>query len=173
MKYFSTIANACKEVYSKPSYYVVTILGGLLLMSLNAVFRNYSLLWHNFSFSLLFSLIMGLIDSLTVSAFILLSILSLLGGMVLAMSIFLIRRQWTMSASVGLPGIIIAILAPACPSCALGLLSTLGVGGILAFLPFGGTEFGILGVVILIMSIGYLSRKIVTKTCELKQRNKS
>lgn len=171
MKYVGTIAEACKCVYSKPSYYLITMVSGVILISLNAVVRNYSLLWHQFSISLLFSLITGSISSLTISALVLLSFISLLGGIVFSMSLFLLRRQLTMNASLGLPGIIVAILAPACPSCALGLLSTLGIGGVLAFLPLGGTEFGLLGIVILMVSIGYLSRKIVTKTCEIKQGN--
>ena len=169
MKYFTNIIEASKEVYSKVGYYFLTAVSGLLLMSLNAVVRNYSLLGRNFSFSLLFSLIIGLIDSFTIPSFILLAIISLLGGVVVSMSIFLIRRQFTLSASLGAPSIIVAILAPACPSCALGLLSTLGIGGVLTFLPLGGTEFGILGVIILVASIAYLSGKIATRVCERKK----
>lgn len=168
MEYLHNIINAGKEVYSSPRYYLITIAGALLLLSLNALFRNYKLLWNDFSFSLLFSLIYGLISTFTPIALFFLFLTSLLGGIVIALSIFLIRRQLAMQASLGAPSILIAILAPACPSCALGLLGLFGISGVLAFLPLQGFEFAILGIILLLLSVGYLSTKIVSVVCEVK-----
>ncbi|HLC71254.1 MAG TPA: hypothetical protein VJI32_04550 [Candidatus Nanoarchaeia archaeon] len=167
MKYLHHSIKASKEVYSSPSYYTITIFSALVLVGLNVVLRNYSLLFDQFSFSLLLSLIYGLLSTFTPLALLFLAITSLLGGMVIALSIFLIRRQLAMQASVGAPSILIAILAPACPSCALGLLGLLGISGVLAFLPLKGFEFAILGIILLLISIGYLSSKIVLTVCEV------
>jgi len=66
--------------------------------------------------------------------------------------------------------VLVSIVAPACPSCAIGLLSILGLGGFLAVLPFKGLELGVLGVVVLIFSTVYLSGKIVTNTCTINTK---
>ncbi len=168
MKYIHNIIQASKEIYSSAGYYLITIIGTLVLLSLNAVVRNYKVLFHDFSFSLLFSLIYGLMTTFTPIALLFLIIISLLGGIVLAFSIFLVRRQLAMQASLGAPSILIAILAPACPSCALGLLGLLGISGVLAFLPLKGFEFAILGIILLLISAYYLSGKIVANACEMK-----
>ncbi len=170
MRYFTfkTIIPACKEVYQQRSYFLITGVSTFVLLSLNAIVRNYKLLFNNFSFSLLWSLVYGLMASFTPLAFLFLIIISLLGGMVLTFSIFLIRRQFAMQASLGAPSILIAILAPACPSCALGLLGLFGIGGVLAFLPLKGFEFVILGIILLLLSVTYLSTKIMATVCEVK-----
>ena len=168
MKYLHNIINASKEVYSSTWYYLITGGSALILLSLNALFRNYDLLFNNFSFSLLFSLIYGLFISFTPLALLFLFITSLLGGVVITFSIFLIRRQLALQASIGAPSVLIAILAPACPSCALGLLGLLGVSGVLAFLPLKGFEFAILGIILLFISVSYLSTKIISTVCEVK-----
>ena len=168
MKYLETIINASKEVYSTKRYCLLTLLSALLLVSLNAVMRNYQLLFKNFSFSLLLSLIYGLITSFTPLALILLVIISLLGGAVVTFSVYLIRRQIALQASAGIPGILIAILAPACPSCALGLLGLLGISGTLTFLPLQGYEFALLSIILILFSIAYLSAKIVSNICEVR-----
>lgn len=170
MKYSHNIIQASKEVYSSLQYYGITILGALILVSLNALFRNYKLLWHDFSFSLLFSLIYGLWTTFTPLALLFLIITSLLGGIVIAFSIFLIHRQLAVQASVGAPSILISILAPACPSCALGLLGLFGIGGVLAFLPLKGFEFALIGIGLLLISINYLSAKIISTVCEVKNK---
>lgn len=165
---FKAIVPASKEVYKDGKYFLITGTSAVALLSLNAIVRNYKLLFGNFSFSLLWSLIYGLMASFTPLAFLFLIIISLLGGIVITYSAYLIKRQLTLQASLGTPGILIAILAPACPSCALGLLSLLGMGGVLAFLPLGGLELGILGIFLLFLSVTHLSTKIMANVCEVK-----
>lgn len=93
--------------------------------------------------------------------------ISLLGGIVISLSLFLVRRQ--IQAGIGWgSGIAVGVLAPACPSCAIGLASLLGLSGFFAVLPFKGRELGILGIGILLGSLFYLSNKISTKTCDIK-----
>lgn len=168
MKYLSKVIPAVQEVYTQKRYYFISIISAVVLMSLNALVRNYKLLWSNFSFSLMYSLVVGLWTSFTLGAFIILIIISLLGGVIVSMSVFLLQRQLATSASMGASGIIIAVLAPACPSCALGLFSILGLSGLLAFLPLKGLELGIMGIILLLGTITYISHKIATTVCEVK-----
>jgi hypothetical protein len=92
---------------------------------------------------------------------------SLLSGIVLSLSLFLLKRQLSYSAGIGLSGIITSILTPACSSCALGLAGILGIGGFLSVLPFKGMELGVVGIVLLLISIVYLSKKITMIICKI------
>ena len=102
------------------------------------------------------------------SSLILLIAMSVLAGIVVSMSVFLVRRQIKGSAGAGSSSVLISILAPSCPSCAIGLLSVLGLGGFIGALPFKGVELGVVGVIGLLISLVYMSEKIVTKTCDIK-----
>lgn len=168
MNSITSIQNAFQEVYAHKRFFLVTVLSSGILYSLNAVIRNYTLLKGQFSFSLLLALIGGIPTTFTPLSLILLVTLSLLGGIVFTFSLFILTHQTTMSASASLPGILGAVLAPACPACALGVFGTLGIGGLLTFLPWKGLEFGFLAIGLLLGSLFYLSKKISTKTCDVK-----
>ena len=172
MGYFKIVKRAFQQVYAEKKYYGITILGFMVLMVLNAIFRNYKVLFSSFSFSLLFSLVIGLWTSFTFSAFLILVILCGLGGILIAFSIFLLRRQLAMSASVGISGIVVAVVAPACSACALGLFGLLGISGVLAFLPLKGLEFALLGIIIVLFSLVYLSKKITTTVCVVNPKKR-
>ena len=92
--------------------------------------------------------------------------MSVLAGIVTAMTVFLVKRQvkWNLKAT---SSILVSLIAPACPSCGIGLLSILGFGGFLAMLPFKGLELGFISIGLLGVSIIYLSNKITTKTCSI------
>ncbi|MCH7664188.1 MAG: hypothetical protein IH859_10020 [Chloroflexi bacterium] len=49
------------------------------------------------------------------------------------------------------------------------LVGAMAIGGFLAVLPFKGLELGIFGIILLGVSVIYLSNKVVTKTCSIKQ----
>lgn len=169
MKWFREVSAASKEVYALSWYWSVTVITAVILFSLNNIIRNYKILVHDFSTLLLFSLIRGTFTSLPLYAIISLIFNSLLGGAVMAFSIFIIRRQAALGISTSITGIIVSIFAPACPACALSLLGILGLSGFLVLLPFKGIELGILGIVILVGSLVFLSKKINTAVCEVKE----
>ena len=169
MNIFMSVVGAGKEVYSTAKYYGITVISVVLLLSFNALFRNYKLLWNQFSFKLLFSLIYGFLASLTISALILIMVISVLGGIVVTGSIFLLRRQISSGLPAGALGIATAIIAPACPACAVGLFGLLGITGALTFLPLQGLEFSIIAIVFLLLSLLYVSKKITTVVCEVRK----
>ncbi len=159
--------TAIKEVFSEKKYYALSVGFAVLVFASNSLLLNYKLLLSSFSLSLAWSLFVGfpsLISKIGLSFLLLIAILS---GIVISMSVFLVRRQIKGGYSAGSTGLIAGLLTPACPSCALSVLGVLGLGGFLSVLPFKGLELGILGILVLVGSIGYLSKKIVTKVCEL------
>ena len=146
MRYVHKIRDALKEVYASERYYVLTLGVALVIYLFNTLVNNYRILFYNFSFPLLFSLIQGTFVSMTPLSLFLLIIISLLAGIVTAMTVFLIKRQVTGQIVASSSGIIVSLITPTCPSCAIGLLSVLGFGGFLTVLPFKGLELGIVGI---------------------------
>jgi len=168
MEYLNTI-QSLSEVYAEKKYFVYSGLFGLLVFSLNALLGNFKLIASQFSLVLIFDLLVSAHKTMSTVSFVFLLIISLLSGIVFSLSIFLFKRQVSYSAGVGFTGIISSILVPACSSCALGLAGILGIGGFLSVLPFKGLELGVLGMVLLSVSIVYLSGKIAKKVCEVNK----
>lgn len=169
MKEITKTKEALKEVYSGKKYFVFSGLFSFFVFSFNAAIRNYKLLFSEFSVSLFLNLVIGVHSTMSPISFLFLIIISLLSGIVFSLSLFLLKRQISYSAGIGLSGIITSILTPACSSCALGLAGILGIGGFLSVLPFKGLELGVLGIVLSGVSLVYLSDKIATKVCDIKK----
>ena len=169
MKYVNQVQEALNEVYAEKKYFVLSALFSLAVFSLNALIGNFKLIASQFSLPLIFDLIISTHSTMSTVSFVFLLIISLLSGVVFSLSIFLVKRQISYGAGIGFSGIIASVLTPACSSCAPGLAGVLGIGGFLGVLPFKGMELGVLGIVLLSVSLMYLSGKIVTKTCEVKK----
>jgi len=167
MNYIHKVQEALKEVYSSNRYLVITISVALFLFLFNTLVNNYRILFSDFSFSLFFSLLKGTLASMTTLSIIILIVMSILAGIVVAMTVYLLKKQVTGNLKAISSSISVSLIVPACPSCAIGLLSVLGFGGFLAVLPFKGLELGFLGIGILGASTIYLSKKITTKTCDI------
>jgi len=172
MGYENKARNALKEVYNSKKYLFITISVALVLFLFNILVNNYRILFSNFSFSLFFSLIQGTLASITILSIIILIVMSILAGIVVAMTIYLIRRQIKGSFKTSSSSVLVSLIVPTCSSCAMGFLSLLGIGGFLTVLPFKGLELGFLGIGLLGISVVYLLNKIVTKTCSItSQKN--
>ena len=167
MKHINRVQEALKENYRSKRYLVITISVALVLFLFNILVNNYRILFSDFSFPILFSLLSGTLSSMTTLAILLLIVMSVLAGIVVAMTVYLVRRQIKGSLKASSSSVLVSLIAPACPSCGIGLLSVLGFSGFLAVLPFKGLELGFLGIVLLGISIFYLSNKITTKTCSI------
>ncbi len=169
MKELKNIIKALYEVYSEKKYFLFSALFSFFVFSLNAVIGNYKLLLGEFSVTLFFNLLMSAHSNMSEISFSVLILISLLSGIVFSLSLFLLKRQITYSTGISFSGIIASILTPACSSCALGLAGILGIGGFLSVLPFKGMELGILGIILLVLSIFYQSNKIATKVCAIDE----
>jgi len=78
----------------------------------------------------------------------------------------------TKAGAVSVTGLISGVFGIGCAACGTFILTSLlalfGATGVLAFLPFGGEEFGILGVLLLLYSIFLLLKKINSPlVCEI------
>ncbi len=159
------------EVYKQFWYGALTFLFALLLIILNILLPNYRLLFSDFSLNEVWLLLFSGFSNIPPASFIVLILISALGGMTLSFMAYLLRRQAGFSTA-GPLGILASILIPACPSCAIGVIPFLGLGGFLSTLPFKGLAFSIIGIAILVASILFMSGKIVAASCEIPRKNK-
>jgi len=167
MKYVDSILPALKEVFRDKKYWGLAVGFTFIAMAFNLLVTNFSLLKNQFSIGLFFTLLFGSMAAMPKFSLSLLVIMAILGGVVTSMSIFLVTRQ--VSGAAAGSSVLLAVIAPACPSCAIGPLAALGLGGYLAVLPFRGVEIGILGLVVLVGALLFLSTKITTKICGVKK----
>lgn len=130
--------------------------------------------------SFVLSLYASLLTNFTVFSALYLILVSVLFGINIALLTFYIRRRQERShnttahlASIG--GIISAVLGIGCAACGsvvlTAVLSLFGAGGLLLILPLHGIEFGIIGFILLLVSIRYLIKRINDPfVCPMKLR---
>ena len=177
-EYISNTISALKEVYNKPIQCLFSLGLSFLFLSLNILIFQFtqlgtllikepSLYFKTYFYSLGNLPILSLMSTLT---------LSLLSSILIVMLIYGYRKNIAMNSQKGAAGassgLVIGLLAPACPSCGIGLLSALGLGGLGTVLPFGGQEIGIIGILVLLVSIVYVSGQIVAPVCKLPRKRR-
>lgn len=105
--------------------------------------------------------------------------LAVLFGIYIALFTHLLRNRIRQirkkSVASGVLGIGIGTLGVGCAACGSflvpGLLSLLGAGGAMALLPLGGSEFGIAGVILLLIAVAALVRQIGNPAmCRIKKQ---
>ncbi len=173
MKSKNLMLTAAKEVYRSWYNIILTVAVTIATYWFNVLIKNYRLLLDSFDFKFAFFSVWGSPSVMPLSAYLFLSVVSILTGIIVTYMVFLLRRQINERMGTGLLGILAGVIAPGCASCALGVLSLLGLTSLLAVLPFGGMEFAVLGLGLLGYAWYVLSKKIVTKVCEVPQRKKN
>lgn len=171
------ILDALQKVFRRPIYVVFALSISALVFVLAVWLPNIRLVAGIVSspdipLSSKFEVPLSLLGSITTN-FTLLSAtytiaISILFGMYIAMTVYFLRwRIKDVSQSgiaTGFLGIASGVLGVGCGACGAFLLtsflSLIGAGGILAFLPLGGGEFGILGVILLSVALYMTAKKI-------------
>ncbi len=94
-------------------------------------------------------------------------VIALLFGVYIAMIIYFLKRRIKEvgqgGVATGFLGITSGVLGVGCAACGSFLLTSLslvGASGVLTFLPLGGSEFGIIGVILLALAIYMTAKKI-------------
>ncbi len=94
--------------------------------------------------------------------------IAILFGVYVAMITYFLKRRIKEvgqgGVATGFLGITSGVLGVGCAACGSFLLTSLslvGAGGVLVFLPLGGSEFGIIGAVLLALAIYMTAKKII------------
>jgi len=164
------ISQALKKVFNNKSYVLLASGFAVVFLVINLLIPNIRMVWSDPTTAGM--LIWATAQSIAGMSLIFLIGEALLAGMVMAMSAFVIKRQVRMGWRAGSTGFLASVVTPTCPSCAIGLLPVLGLGGVMTALPFGGWELAFLSVAILSGTLVYLSRKVITDTCKIKEKKR-
>lgn len=168
-----------KAVFSNFRYVKLAVFASFIVFSGVMLFPNLSLINTvtssnviNFAekTKFLFSLYGAIATNFTVFSATYTIAISILFGINLALLVYYIRRVKSVKTSnkkihlAGIGGMISGLLGIGCVACGslilTGVLAMVGAGGLLLYLPLRGAEFGILGVLLLLVSIYLVSKKI-------------
>lgn len=171
----TNVLKSFKEVFKKPRYAIFAMAISFVIYVISIWLPSKDLLRLVFDSELFdfgekikfLGSMFGLIKTnFTIISGTLVVILSLLGGINMALLTFYFRRRIKLQKSVGigLLGIISGFLGIGCASCGSIVLSSLigfsAASSFVGIFPFGGLEFAVLGTIILIISICLTARKI-------------
>ena len=164
-------------VFRKPAYLLLATLIASVVFSIAVWLPSLQLIWivaQTASLSELVSLLWSLYGAIS-SNFTLVSatyttVIAGLFGMNVALLTYYIQRMrgglsgLRSTGAAGIGGLISGTFGIGCAACGTfiftSVLALFGVAGILAYLPFGGEEFGFLGVGLLLYSVYALTKKI-------------
>ncbi len=171
------VFQALQKVFRKPQYTILALITSVVVFAFAVWFPNLSLIVEimghpGISLSQKLDLPISLLGSIATN-FTLLSAsytiaIALLFGINLVMMVYFLRRKVSevrqSGVTTGFIGLASGVLGMGCAACGSLLLtsglSIVGASGILAFLPLAGGEFGILGVILLLVSIYLIAKQI-------------
>lgn len=171
------VIQALQKVFRKPEYAIFALVVSVLVFVFAVWLPNIRLIASivgSSSIPLLskFELPLSLLGSITTNFTVLSATytiaISILFGMYISMIVYFLRRRIKdikqSGMATGFLGIASGVLGVGCGACGAFLLtsflSLIGAGGILAFLPLGGSEFGILGVILLSFALYKVAKQI-------------
>lgn len=166
-----------KRVFREPRYALATtalfasVLSLILLIPYTDIITQvlFSGATLQTKLTFIFSLYGTLQSKFTLLGMINILLLSLLFAVNVALLVFYIRRRKMVGGSVGIQaagvaGMVAGLFGIGCAACGsvivTAFLALFSAGGLLLLLPFGGAEFGVFGLVMLLVSIGFLIKRI-------------
>lgn len=171
------VIQALQKVFRKPGLVVLALIISASVFVFAVWLPNIKLVASivsspDVSFASKFELPLSLLGSIATN-FTLLSAtytiaISILFGMYISLGVYFLRRRIRDikqgGITTGFLGIASGVLGVGCGACGAFLLtsflSLIGAGGILTFLPLGGSEFGILGVMLLAFALYKVAQQI-------------
>ncbi len=170
------ILDALQKVFRKPGYVVLALLVSASVFVLAVWLPNIRLVAGIVSspdvafvskIQLPLSLLGSIGTNFTPLSATYTTVIAVLFGMYVVMMTYFLKRRIKEvgqgGVTTGFLGIASGVLGVGCAACGSFLLTSLtlvGAGGVLAFLPLGGSEFGILGAILLTVAIYITAKKI-------------
>lgn len=165
-------------IFKQPLYLLIASFVALAVFSIAVWMPNFALIYEVLlsdtagvleKASFVLSLYGSIITNFTIASASYTILIAVLFGVHVALLTYYIRTRRAKEAGVqsvgwlGMSGVVSGFLGVGCAACGSLIISsvlTVSGAGILLFLPFGGKEFGYLGVGILCYAIYSLSKKI-------------
>lgn len=186
-EYFSAFWKT-KKLFRRPRVLLVALVSGTLLFLTALWLPNYRLtqiilVSDTFSLSKKAQILIHSLGSFQTNftgsdrVFILLT--SVLGGLTVALLLWYMKHTFKVQkeAGVSLLGVLLSFIGIGCSACGSVILTSIfGISStywLTSVLPFGGLEFSIMSVVLLLGSLFYLSKKIQSPVvCHIKPKSR-
>ncbi len=169
--------NTFCRIFIRPIYVLLAFVVTTISFAFSVWLPNLGLLWSflisNASLGEKFSLMISLLESIstnftTLSAILTISI-AILFGLYVAIIVYFIAQRRMISGNqvaTGAGGFISGLFGIGCAACGSFLFTSLfgltGASAVIAFLPLGGAEFSILGIVLMLVAIVITLKRINT-----------
>lgn len=186
-RYLKYLMIAFGRVFAFPLYVLLASTIAITAFLLAVWFPNFGLIVQIFSdsgtplsarFGIMFSLLGGISTNFSLFSAAYTIAIAVFFGCTTAMIVYLLRQRRLAAAgqniAIGSGAMASGVLGIGCAACgsliAGAILPFLGATGALALLPLNGEEFGILSVVLLLVSLALISKSIAEPvTCPLVQ----
>lgn len=172
------MVGVLSKVFSQPRYSIMAIIVALTLVSAALLLPNRELLFgvlmsdsvgigHKINF--LLSLLGSITTNFSFLSASYLILVAIMFGLNISLLTYYIRRRQSRETSrkiqlANIGGIVSAVFGIGCMTCGSVVLTAIfgifGAGAIIAFLPWHGFEFGIIGLLLLSFSIYYIGKRI-------------
>ena len=169
-----------KIVFSEKKYFFITLSVAFLFYLLNVLitnFRNVINLYSSFGFfdgtSFFVKIFFGFWKSVEGHSFLSLVVISIFLGILVSLIFYKVNLKIKGNRGLGFFGtfgIVLGALIPGCAACGIGLVSLLGLGGIVTtFLPYKGLELSFLAIALLGYAIYKSSKDLINcEECKIK-----
>ncbi len=168
-----------KNVLTTKKYFIIFLFIAFTFFSISILSKNFKTIINlskklslTESFSFIISLYKGGIVSNSPHSTIILVTISILLGALVSLMFFKIDSNKSIKGSLtksGTVGAFLGVATPVCAPCGIGLLSLVGLGSVLAFLPYKGTELGVLSIGLLYYSLVSVGNDIDDcKSCKIE-----
>lgn len=153
------------QVLRRPGYLALAVGVASVIVMMFALIPNWGLLTSSFSIKLWWGLMGSLKTNLRLMDQVVLGLSAALAGVQVSLLVAHLKCKVKMGQAAGLSaiGIVSSLLGVGCSACgSIILTSLIGLSGtaVLHSLPFRGMELGILGILILVVSIVMTAKKI-------------
>ena len=171
-----TAVRAWTITFRQWHYVILALFVATILLFIAIWLPNLSFLWYlftnsTFSWVTRLSILSGSLATLklnsTLLSRIVLLVLVVLAGVNVSMLAYYLKRRFTLGREVGMSlfGTTLGLVGVGCVSCGSVVLSSIfGLGataGFLTLLPLRGLEFGLVSILLLVVSIALVSKKII------------
>lgn len=169
--------NTFCSIFIRPIYALLAFVVAIISFAFSVWFPNLGLLWSflisNASLGEKFSFMISLLESIstnftTLSAILIISI-AILFGLYVAIIVYFIGQRRMVSGNqvfTGAGGFIGGLFGIGCAACGsflfISLFGLTGASVVISFLPLGGAEFSILGIVLISIAIVVTLKRINT-----------
>jgi len=180
------IITALQKVFSQLRNTSIAVLVAVLVFTFSVWLPNFRVIgsvWSSSSatfinkISFLWALYGSIGTNFTVVSATYTILIAILFGVNISMLLYYIKVRKSnkkLGTTTSIGGLVSGIFGVGCASCGTFLLTSvlavIGAGGLIAYLPFGGEEFGILGVILLGLSVYLTAKKIQDPLlCEIEE----